>query len=61
MKSREVTGLRKDELGGRIMKEYVTLRQIMYSYLRDDGLVDKKRCLKNKLKRLKSGEKNKEK
>ena len=32
----------KDELGGKIMKEFVSLRPKCYSYLMDDGKVDKK-------------------
>ena len=31
----------KDELGGRIMKEFLGLRAITYSYLIDDGSQDK--------------------
>lgn len=32
----------KDEFGGRIIKEFVALRTKMYSYLAEDGYVDKK-------------------
>ena len=32
----------KDELGGRIMKEFVEPEIRMYSYLTDDGHVDKR-------------------
>ena len=32
----------KDELGGKIMKEFIELRPKRYSYLTDDGNVDKK-------------------
>ena len=32
----------KDELGGKIMKEFIGLRPKCYSYLTDDGNVDKK-------------------
>ena len=35
-------GFMKDELGGRIMKEFIGLRPMCYSYLTDDGNVDKK-------------------
>ena len=34
--------LMKDELGGRIMKEFIGLRPKYYSYLKDNGNVDKK-------------------
>ena len=32
----------KDELGGKIITEFVTLRPKTYSYLTDDGKEDKK-------------------
>ena len=32
----------KDELGGKIIMEFVTLRSKTYSYLTDDGKEDKK-------------------
>ena len=35
-------GFMKDELGGRIMKEFIGLRPKCYSYLTDDGNIDKK-------------------
>ena len=35
-KNKKVIGLMKDELGGRIIKEFVTLRPKTYSYLTDD-------------------------
>ena len=35
-------GFMKNELGGRIMKEFIGLRPKCYSYLTDDGNVDKK-------------------
>ena len=32
----------KDELGGKIMKEFIRLRTIIYSYLIDESSEDKK-------------------
>ena len=41
-KDKKVIGLMKDELGGKIIKEFVTLRPKTYSYSTDDGKEDKK-------------------
>ena len=41
-KSSKVIGLMKDELGGKVMAEFIVLRPKTYSYLRNDNDKNKK-------------------
>ena len=41
-RNKKVIGLMKNELGGKIITDFITLRPKTYSYLPDDGKEDKK-------------------
>ena len=46
-KNKKLIGLMKDDLDGKMMKRFATLRPKICSYLRDDDHVDKKaKCTK---------------
>ena len=40
--NKKVIGMMNDELGGKTMKKFIGLRHKCYSYLTDDGKIDKK-------------------
>ena len=49
-KVKKANGLRKNQIGGKIMTKFVGLRAKKFSYLIDDGSKGKKCVMKTKLK-----------
>ena len=48
-KNKKVIGLMKEELGGKIITEFIALRRKTYSYLTDNDKIDKKAKEKKKV------------